>query len=102
MLATKNMQEYELQVVAAQDRIAVPEDVYKRQGTAADGVSKEPAQYRTANGPDGIAIVAALDLYGCLLYTSIRPNFTTKLNSDSRTRVCISNVSERNGEADTE
>ncbi|STV57569.1 Uncharacterised protein [Klebsiella pneumoniae] len=28
-------------------------------GTAADGVSKEPAQYRTANGPDGIAIVAA-------------------------------------------
>ncbi len=36
------------------------------------------------------------------LTCTIRPNFTTKLNSDSRTRVCISNVSERNGEADTE
>ena len=28
MLATKNMQEYELQVVAAQDRIAVPEHCF--------------------------------------------------------------------------
>ena len=37
-------------------------------GTAADGVSKEPAQYRTANGPDGIAIVAALDLYGARMH----------------------------------
>ena len=39
-------------------------------GTAADGVSKEPAQYRTANGPDGIAIVAALDLYGARMHDS--------------------------------
>ncbi|VGP84393.1 hypothetical protein SB00610_04092 [Klebsiella quasipneumoniae subsp. similipneumoniae] len=33
---------------------------------------------------------------------TIRPNFTTKLNSDSSTRVCISSVNERNGEAETE
>lgn len=33
---------------------------------------------------------------------TIRPNFTTKLNSESSTRVRISSVSDLNGEGETE
>lgn len=33
---------------------------------------------------------------------TIRPNFTTKLNSDSSTQGRISSVNERNGEAEAE